>query len=258
VAIALPFALWLGRYALRMSPRDIALALLSGLLLAADIVLWNASVLATSVMEATILVMLFPILVAAGEILFFRRRLERSLLLGGAVAFAGTGVIAMNASGGQSSLEGDLMAIVAAFFYAGSLLISGRLCQRNGARGVTVWVMFGAALGSLPLGIAEPATLPADVQGWAYLGLYGLLTFAGYALYNYALSVLPTTLVAISGYGQPLIATFLALLLLGELPSPGNLLGAGVIVAGLLLATLGPRPVRVDAEAKPPSSAESK
>ncbi len=239
VAIALPFAIWLGRYALRMSPGDILLALLSGLLLAADLVLWNSAVLATSVMEATILVMLFPLLVAAGEILFFRRRLDRNLLIGGVIAFIGTAVIAIGASGdGQSSLKGDLMAIAAAVFYAGSLLISGYLCKRNGARGVTVWVMVGAALGSLPLGLIEPSPLPVDPFGWAYLAVYGLLTFAAYALYNHALAILPTTLVAISGYGQPLVATLLAALLLAEIPSPANLLGAGIVIAGLLLATL--------------------
>jgi len=241
VAIALPFAIWLGRYALRMEPRDMALALFSGLLLAADLVLWNSAVLETSVMEATILVMLFPILVAAGEILFFGRPLRRNLLLGGLVAFAGTVIIAMHAAGGRSSLTGDLMAVSAAVFYAGSLLISGRLCQRNGARGVTVWVMLGAAIGTFPLGVIEPATVPSDLGGWAYLGLYGFLTFAGYALYNNALATLPTTLVAISGYGQPLVATVLAALLFGEIPGFDALLGSGVIVAGLLLATLDRR-----------------
>ena len=50
-------------------------------------------------------------------------------------------------------------------------------------------------------------------------------------------SKLPTTLVAISGYGQPVIATGLAILLLGEIPSLGSVLGAAVVIAGLLIAT---------------------
>src|SRR5688572_990569 len=68
VTIALPFAWWLAGTGWRLGWRDGALAVLSGLLLAADLLLWNSAILKTSVMEATVLVMVFPLLVAAGEI----------------------------------------------------------------------------------------------------------------------------------------------------------------------------------------------
>src|SRR6185503_1118979 len=57
LAIALPFAISTGRSAFSMAGRDIALALISGVLLAADLVFWNNAILRTSVMEATVLVM---------------------------------------------------------------------------------------------------------------------------------------------------------------------------------------------------------
>ena len=76
LAIALPFALWTGRFALTMPGRDIGLALISGSLLAADLVFWNNAILRTSVMEATVLVMMFPLIVAVGEIWIFARRLK--------------------------------------------------------------------------------------------------------------------------------------------------------------------------------------
>ena len=83
LAIAMPFALWTGRFALAMAARDIALALVSGFLLAGDLVLWNNAILRTSVMEATVLVMTFPLIVAVGEIWIFGRRLSAKLILGG-------------------------------------------------------------------------------------------------------------------------------------------------------------------------------
>jgi len=85
--------------------------------------------------------------------------------------------------------------------------------------------------------MTESARIPGNLYGWAYLGFYGTLTFASSALYNNALAKLPTTLVAISGYGQPVIASGLAILLLGEIPSIGAVLGALVVIAGLALAT---------------------
>jgi len=80
--------------------------------------------------------------------------------------------------------------------------------------------------------------VPHDAYGWAYLTLYGVLTFTSYALYNSALAKLPTTLVAISAYGQPVIATGLAIVLLSEYPSLAGLMGAIIVVVGLLIATL--------------------
>lgn len=238
LAIPLPFALWFGREAWQMGHRDVVWALASGFLLAADLVFWNSAILKTSVMEATVLVMLFPIIVAAGEIGVFGRPLSRNLVIGGGIAFAGTALITFGASRGQSNLIGDLMALAAAAFYAVSLLISGQLCRRNNPRGVTFWVMFGAALGALPVAMTETKILPGSLYDLAYLTTYGMLTFAAYTLYNSALSKLPTTLVAVSGYGQPVIATALAVVLLSEIPSPTSVLGGGVVMAGLLIATL--------------------
>jgi drug/metabolite transporter (DMT)-like permease len=239
LAIPLPFALWYARDAWRMSRRDSAWALASGLLLATDLVFWNGAILRTSVMEATVLVMLFPLVVAAGEIGVFGRPLSRKLLAGGAIAFAGTAVIALGAARQASSLTGDLMALAAAVFYAASLLISGELCRHNNPRGVTFWIMFGAAVGALPIAITETKILPHGLYEHGYLALYGMLTFAGYTLYNNALAKLPTTMVAISGYGQPVIATGLALVLLGEVPSLTSLVGGSIVVAGLAIATVG-------------------
>ena len=238
LAIAFPLALWLGRVGFMLKPRDMVLALLSGLLLGWDLVLWNNAILMTSVMEATVLVMLFPIIVAAAEIGLFGRRPDRRLLFGGLVAFAGTAVIAFSGKGGESNLIGDLMALAAAVFYAGSLLLSAGLVQRIDSRCVTPWVILGGALGALPFGIFEEVIVPHDAYGWVYLAIYGVLTFTSYGLYNVALSKLPTTLVAVSAYGQPVIATGLAIIILGEFPSPIGLLGTMIVVAGLLIATL--------------------
>ena len=85
LVIALPFSLWLGRQALKLSLGDAAWALSAGLLLAGDLILWNNAILRTSVMEATVLVMVFPIIVAGIEIGFLGRRLAWTLLAGGAV-----------------------------------------------------------------------------------------------------------------------------------------------------------------------------
>lgn len=237
LVIALPAALWLARRVEPLPPRAKALAILAGLLLAADLVLWNRAIVSTTILEATLLVMIYPLLVAVGGFLVWRERITKWLGIGGALAFAGLIIMTLGPISGQSSVSGNLYAVAAALFYSGCMLITGRLCRAYPTIAVTAWSFVGAALGSLPAAWFEDRFLPAALYGWAYLGLYGVLTLVGYLLINRSLGRLPTALVAVLGYGQPVVATALAVPLLGEVPGLGDLAGATVVVAGLVLAT---------------------
>jgi drug/metabolite transporter (DMT)-like permease len=237
LVIALPAALWLARRAEPLPPRAKALAFLAGLLLAADLVLWNRAIVSTTILEATLLVMIYPLLVALGGFLIWCERITRWLGIGGGLAFAGLVVMTLGPANGQSSVSGNLYAVTAALFYSGCLLITGRLCRVYPTIAVTAWSFVGAALGSLPAALFEERFLAPDPYGWAYLALYGALTLVGYLLINRSLGRLPTALVAVLGYGQPVVATALAVPLLGEVPALGDLAGAIVVVAGLALAT---------------------
>ncbi|HET6161344.1 MAG TPA: DMT family transporter [Dongiaceae bacterium] len=241
--IALPAALWLARRVDPLPPRAKALAILAGLLLAGDLVLWNRAIVSTTILEATLLVMIYPLLVALGGFLIWRERITKWLGIGGILAFAGLVVMTLGPVSGQSSVSGNLYAVAAAVFYSGCMLITGRLCRAYPTIAVTAWSFVGAALGSLPAALFEDRVLAVDLFGWAYLALYGALTLAGYLLINRSLGKLPTALVAVLGYGQPVVATSLAIPLLGEVPALGDLAGAIVVVAGLVLATRPAKPV---------------
>lgn len=235
--VAAPIAFWLARREPALPLRAKLLALLAGLLLGADLVLWNRSVLSTTILEATLLVMIYPLLVAIGGYLLWRERITGRLGIGGGLAFAGLVVMTLGPVSGRSSVEGNLYALAAALFYAACILITGRLCRAHSAITVTAWSFLGAALGALPAALLEGAFQPADVFGWAYMVVYGGITLVGYLLINRSLGKLPTALVAVLGYGLPVVATVLAIPLMGEVPGPGDLAGALVVVAGLALAT---------------------
>lgn len=239
--VGAPVALWLARRERPLPPRAKAWAMFSGLLLGADLVVWNRAVLTTTILEATLLVMIYPLLVAAGGWLLWRERLSGRLGLGGLIAFAGLVVMTLGPATGQSSVEGNLFALLAALFYTGCLLITGRLCRVHSTIAVTAWTFVGASLGALPAALFEGRVVPTNAFGWAYLLVYGGITLAGYLLINRSLGKLPTNLVAVLGYGLPVVATILAVPLMGEIPGPGDLAGAAIVIAGLTLAT---RPVR--------------
>lgn len=242
--IATPAAFWLARRSEPLPLRARLWALLAGLLLAADLVLWNRAINTTTILEATLLVMIYPLLVALGGWAIWRETVTGRLGLGGLVAFGGLVLMTLGPVDGGSSVAGNLLALIAAFFYAGCMLITARLCRTYPSIAITAWSFLGAALGSLPPALLETRFLPQDAYDCAYLLLYGGLTLAGYLLINRSLGRLPTALVAVLGYGQPVVATLLAIPLLGEVPAVSDLAGAGVVVAGLVLAT---RPAKVAA-----------
>ena len=237
ILIALPAAMWLARRETPLPLKAKLLAVVAGLLLAGDLVLWNRSIVSTTILEATLLVMIYPLLVAVGGWLVWRQRITRWLAIGGALAFGGLVLMTLGPVTGQSTVGGNLYAIAAAVFYAGCMLITGRLCQTYPTVAVTAWSFVGSAAGALPVAFFEDRFLPADLYGWSYMALYGVLTLVGYMLINRSLGKLPTALVAVLGYGQPVVATTLAVPLLGEIPGVGDLAGAAVVVIGLVLAT---------------------
>lgn len=242
VLIALPAAMWLARREAPLPAKAKLLSIVAGLLVAADLVLWNHAVVSTTILEATLLATIYPLLVALGGWLLWRQTITRWLGIGGAVAFGGLVLMTLGPATGQSTVEGNLYAIAAAVFYSGCLLLTGRLCQVYPAAAVTAWSFLGAALGTLPIAWFEDRFLPVGVYGWSYMALYGVLTLAAYTLINRSLGKLPTALVAVLGYGQPVVATALAVPLLGEVPGFGDLVGAAIVVAGLGLATRSDRP----------------
>jgi drug/metabolite transporter (DMT)-like permease len=226
-----------------MLPRRVLLAvLLAGFLLAADIVLWSISIVSTTVMEASLLVMLYPLPVAAVEVLFLKQRLGWPLLSGGLVAFAGVVVMVVgagtdSAASGRSSLAGDLLAVAAAAFYAASLLIVARSCRGHGIRAITFWQLFSAGICALPMLWLEARGVPAGGGGWAFLATYALVTFTGYILTNVGLVHVSASIAAILGYGQPVIATVIAYFLMSEVPGHVAFLGGAVVLGGLVLAS---------------------
>jgi drug/metabolite transporter (DMT)-like permease len=250
LAIALPLAFFLIRRAFLLPARAMAWAAIAGLCLAGDLCFWNEALIRTTILEGTVLVMVYPLIAAIANYLIFKERITTRVAFGGLIAFGGLLLMVADADSNQaSSLSGDLMAVAAAFFYTGSLLISARLCRIYDTQIVSFWVIFWAAIGALPVSLFEDRTLPMSPRDWGYVIAYGIITLISYNLFNRGLKVVPTGLASLMGYGQPVVATILGFFFLQETPTLDGILGSLVIVIGLVLATRQPKEV---APEKPP------
>jgi len=242
LAIALPIALFFIRRSVLLPPRAMAWAAFAGLCLAGDLCFWNAALVRTTILEGTILVMVYPLIAAIANYLIFKERITKRVATGGLIAFGGLLLMVADAdTSAGSSVAGDLMAVAAAFFYTGSLLISARLCRIYDTQIVSFWLIFWAAVGAFPVALLEQRSMPVTPHDWFYVIGYAVLTLVSYNLFNRGLKVVSTGLASLMGYGQPVVATILGYFLLAETPTLDGILGSIVIVIGLVLATRQPK-----------------
>lgn len=244
LALTLPPA-WLLIRRLAPLPRgDIGLALIAGIMLALDLVLWFGSIQRTTMLEATLLVMIYPLLVAAAAVIWEGQKLGFSLVGGFALCFAG--MVAMSGitpSAGSDAL-GNFMALAAAAAYAVCFMLLARLSRQHNVMLVTFWLLVGASLGALPFALVFSTDfMPPTGAAWGFLAAQAALSLCSYIASNLAFRRLPTALAAVTGYGQPIIATAIAWVAFAERPGIMAVTGAVIIGLGVWL-TSRPGPSR--------------
>jgi len=236
-----PFALPGGAASLRgMSARQLLLAGASGIFLSLHFVTWFTSLKYTSIASSVVLVTTQPLFVVLGSWIFFKERVARKALYGGALAFVGSVVIgATDFQLGGSAFLGDMLALVAAIMVSGYLLIGRKLrgdVPITGYAFVTygssALVLTAAALiGGFPL-------YPYPAQDWLlFLGLALVCTVMGHTVFNWVLRYVQASVVSVSILGEPLGAILWAAVFLGENPTLRQAIGGAIIFSGLYLFT---------------------
>lgn len=248
-AIVLPLAVTRRRTEWeRLDGRSWLLLIASGGFLALHFALWIASLSHTSVASSVIFVTTSPLFVAAAAHVLGIDRVFRSTAAGIALATVGGALIGsedMSASPG--ALWGDVLALGGAAMAAGYFLIGRRLRKGLGNLAYVAPVYSVAALMSLVLALSVGLPL-GGYAGVTYL-MFVLLALGpqlvGHSSINWALGHLSAPFVSVAILGEPVGATLLAYLLLGETPAAGTLTGGGLILAGVYVASRGERGSRL-------------
>ena len=253
-AVALPFlALLARREGHAPARRDRALAILAGGLFALDLQCFHISIpllgvaLATVVPNAQVFIVgLFAAL--AGErtpgraIVAIPFALIGLLMLARVVDPFGGGVISTAVvSAGSDPALGVLWGIGAAAFYGLYLIITRRISTASSAVGPFT-MLRDSALGtiavSLLIAALGGALLPPQIwPGVGWLVLLALMSqVLGYPLINASIPHLPSVVGSVLLFVQPLMTLVAGVIIFGEIPSPGQLVGALVLFGGVLVA----------------------
>jgi drug/metabolite transporter (DMT)-like permease len=215
---------------------------LGGLCFAGDLVAFHWSIVTTSVANAALFLHFMVIFVTLGAWLLFRERPTLMFVAGLACALAGTVVLmSRSLSLSPAHLGGDALGLLAALFYAGYILVAGRLRARCATETVMLWTSAWMALALAPIvWWSGEAILPRTLEGLAILvGVALVPHVAGQGLVVWALRHLPTAFGSVVLLLAPAVSALLAWGLLAEPLSGLQMLGGAVVLIGIGLARRG-------------------
>jgi len=240
-----PTAFALRRQELRaLDRRDWLLSLLSGAFLSLHFILWISSLQFTSVASSVVFVTTNPIFVGLGSFFILGERLPRALI--GGIVFAVVGGVLIGSGDlalGGMALTGDLLALLGGIAHSGYLLIGQRVRVKTDVLSyiaivygmAAVLTLIGAALSGIPF-----TGYPTMTYVWMVLLALGP-QILGHSSYNWALRYVSAAAVAVIILGEPVGATILAYLILGEGLTWWKVTGGVLVLSGIYLATQAER-----------------
>lgn len=216
--------------------RDLLLVIVSGICLALHFATWMASLRYTTVASSLVLVCSNPLIVAAASLVMREERLPPGAYAAGGLALVG--VILVGGGDytlGGTALYGDALAFLGAIFVAGYMLIGRRVRARLDNASYTLGVYLAAAVALGVIGVVGRVPLLGyPPREWLlFLALAVVSTLFGHSLFNWALGHVPAAVVSVGTLAEPAIASALAWLIFGEVPTAPEFVGGVVILGGL-------------------------
>jgi drug/metabolite transporter (DMT)-like permease len=254
--ILIPAAMGPGKTDFRkLGKRQVGLAILSGVFLALHFATWISSLAYTTVASSVVLVDTSPLWVALLAPILLKEKISRMVLIGLVVTLiggffiglsdicriTGTGITCPSLSSivdGKFFL-GDGLALLGALFAAGYLMIGRELRPKMTLVSYTFLVYGIAALvliGIVGAARLKPFGYPPTTYIW-FLALAIIPQLIGHSSFNWSLRYLSAAFVSITILGESIGSTVLALLILGEIPPLIKIVGAVLILAGIVLAS---------------------
>jgi drug/metabolite transporter (DMT)-like permease len=219
----------------------------AGVLFAADLTLWHYSIEAVGAGLATVLGNIQVILVGLIAWAALGERPENRELAAIPVVFVGvvliSGVIGAGAYG-EDPLLGVIYGVLTAISYALFLLVlrQGNVDERRPAGPLFDATLSGAVFSALAGIVIGDIDWVPDLEAQAWLVVLALSSqVLGWLLISVSLPRLPAVLTSIILMLQPVCSVFLGAVLLSESPSPVQLFGVAVVLAGVAVATIKPR-----------------
>jgi drug/metabolite transporter (DMT)-like permease len=207
-----------------------------GLALGADIALFFSAVKLTSIVNATIIGSMQPIVVGVIAAKFFGETIGLRNVAWSAVALVGTVVVvAAGADNGTTDLRGDLLALAAMLSWSAYFITSKNskktMTSTEFTAGTALWTMAICA----PLGFAfgQDMSWPSATN-WGWLVLMAATSgLIGHAMMNWSLVRIPLWVGSTFTVLIPVFSALLAWIVLGETVTVAQAIAMAVVIGAL-------------------------
>lgn len=217
---------------------DILYSFISGTFLAFHFLTWFESLKYTSVASSVVIIALQPIFAMIGVFIFFKEKVTRVQLLGGLLAILGSFVIGWgDFKADNQAILGDFLALVGTLLVTGYWLLGQKL-RKN--LSILPYVFLVYCSSSLVL-ITYNLIIKIDLIHYSpdewkiFLGLAVIPTIFGHTLLNWGIKFVNATTISVSILVEPIIASFLAYIILNETLKISQILGAVLIFFGIVI-----------------------
>jgi drug/metabolite transporter (DMT)-like permease len=265
--IIFPFAIKrLPREMINQSRRTIGLMVLAGVFLGFHFASWITSLEFTTVASSVVIVTTAPLWVAVFSPLFLKERITRWIILGLLISLIGSVIVGINgicqidaskiqcqssfSIAKDKMIVGNLLALLGAFLSAGYLMVGRRV--RNSLSLISyTFIVYSIAAIVLILLVIFTGQRFSGYSFDIYLFILALALIPqliGHSSFNWALKYLSASLVSIALLGEPIGTIILAYLFLKESPTILEIVGGGLILTGIFVASRSQRTPELTAE----------
>ncbi len=206
-------------------------------------VFWNLAVMLNGVAVATVQQAAMPAIVAVAAWLLWRESLNWIKIVAILLAFLGTVLVSGPdlLAGTPLTPAGLMIGLGTPIMYAAWTLFAKKAREEHNPITTLTYAFGFGALVLLPLQFFTPQPFP--VTGTALLwfaALIGLSTIVPFSLYSWALGHLPASVASILAMSEIAFVAVYAVILLGERLTPSQILGAILVLSGVVILTWNP------------------
>jgi drug/metabolite transporter (DMT)-like permease len=236
------------RQDLKLSLRQIVTSIILGVLgYATFSSLYFMSIQGLSVAIAAMLLFCFPLFVILGEVIFFREKISKQKILSLFMCLLGIALLIYSpnsSSVGNSvysfialnKVKYFIYALAAALTYSVYVLVSGRLQKVTPAGGSSFYVILSAGIALLIFNFSHiqfEKLLIID-NFMIVMGIAVVCTILPITAFLLGLQRLPSGTASIIVTVEPVVATIAGFLILGESLLPSQIIGGGLVLAGII------------------------
>lgn len=221
-----------------LSKKEILGAFLAGAFLFAHFFSWFNAVKMTNIASAVVLAALHPLVVLVITIVILKKRIGTRPIMGIVLALLGGTLVAGfdRSQLSAGNFNGDILAFLAAVFM-GIYFTIGNEVRKTVAGPIYVFLCFLGCWICFSAGMVATGTPALGYSMQDYLLMVGLTIvcqIGAHAVFNLCFGYVDSLYVSAWESGESVFAIILSLIFLRQIPTSWELLGAAIVVIGLL------------------------